>query len=101
MQLNELFEEAEVQYHARITFVSRMNTRKMQYSTRRVKEALADAGYETYGAVDNLSERQPLQSIDINGTREEVLKQREDIERVLRIAAGGRVSKRFEVISKS
>jgi hypothetical protein len=84
---------------ARIEIVSRGNTRKGSWSTKRVRAAMQKLGYEINGAIFDKPDNQMIQVIIITGTRDEIISQREDIASTLRSIATTRVPTRFELIN--
>ena len=98
----KLFEIAEDKiYHAEIAFFSRGSSRKGYYSTKGLDAALKKAGYE----MEAYYERSPdqrgkplIQKVLISGTRDEIIKQRNEINRILRIHSMGLARPYFKLL---
>jgi protein-tyrosine-phosphatase len=86
-------------HSAKIEIVSRGNTRKGSWSTKRVRAAMQKHGYEINGVDPDKPDNQLIQVIIITGTRDEIISQREDIASTLRSIATTKVPTRFKLIN--
>ena len=91
----------ELTYEAQITFISRGSSRKGHFSTRQLRQSLNDAGYDVRGSDKDRPDNQLLQVVEFQGTREEVIRQREQINRIIRIGSNNQSGVKFKILKKS
>jgi len=94
-----LFEIKDNEIHkATITIFSRGNTRSGSWSTKNVRERLTKAGYTVTGMNEDGKDNQFLQVIHLQGTRDEIIKARKDIDLILKTLATRKIPTRFKLI---
>lgn len=97
MKLLELTEEKT--YRAEIKFFSRTNSRRGQWSTKRMGEALAKYGHEMEPVIDPARGKALIQKVTFSGTRDEIIKQRKEITSIVKTVSQGAAPVKFRLLN--
>lgn len=96
MLLNEI---NDTKLHkATIEIFSRGNTRSGSWSTKKVRERIQNAGYKITGAQEDDKDNQIIQVVHLEGTRDDIIKARKDIDLILKTLATRKVPTKFTLI---
>ncbi len=71
-----------------------------QWSTRRCQEVLREMGFDSQPCYDGRPKNALIQKVVLQGTREEVLRDRKLITNRLRMLAGGKIPLVFKLVTK-
>lgn len=94
----KVIEIVNEQLNATIEVISRGNLRGgAQWSTKTVRAAMNELGYEISGSNPDKPDNQLLQTIKFSGTRDEIIAARTEITNKLKRLSSGKIPLKFNV----